>query len=106
MNADIDSQKVVIFSSETKRTPSSKGADLLGDTPGGVVTVGTLRKSVAELMPGLGAIIEDLKGKAGALGLKEVSVALSVNAKGTVGFLGTGTEIGGTASMRLQFKTD
>jgi hypothetical protein len=55
-------------------------------------------------MPGLGAIIADVKGNAAALGLSEVSVELGVNAKGTVGFLGTGAELGGNSTLTLKFK--
>jgi hypothetical protein len=106
MNANINDQEVVIFSRDAERMPYGKGADLLGDSPGGVTTVGRLRKSFGDLMPGLGAIIEDAKAQAAGLGLREVSVALGVNAKGTVGFLGTGAEAGGTASLKLVFKTD
>jgi hypothetical protein len=69
-----------------------------------VTTVGALRESINSFMPGLGAIIDDVKEKALAAGLKEVSVALGVNAKGTIGFLGTGTELGGTASTTLKFE--
>ena len=34
----------------------------------------------------------------------EVTVALGVNATGKIGFLGTGAQMGGTASLTLTFK--
>jgi hypothetical protein len=100
MNA-IDDAKVVIFASDSK---GEHDFDLLGDSPGGVTTVGALRNSLGEFMPGLGAIIAEVKDKAADMGLTEVSVALGVNAKGTVGFLGTGAEIGGNSTLTLKFK--
>jgi hypothetical protein len=98
---DIDDTKVVIFSSDSK---GDHDFDLLGDSPGGVTTVGALRSSLGEFLPGLGAIIADVKSNAAALGLSEVSVALGVNAKGKVGFLGTGAELGGNSTLTLKFK--
>jgi hypothetical protein len=97
----IDDTKVVIFSKDSN---GDRDFDLLGDSPGGVTTVGALRKSLGEFMPGLGAIMEDVKAKAVDMGLNEVSVALGVNAKGKVGFLGTGAELGGTSTLTLKFK--
>jgi hypothetical protein len=97
---DIDDTAIVIFSSDSR---GGRELDLLGDSPGGVTTVGALRRNLGELLPGLGAIIADVKDKGAAAGLSEVSVALGVNAKGTVGFLGTGTELGGDATLTLKF---
>lgn len=96
---DIDDSKVVIFSSVAK---GGHAFDLLGDPP--VATVGALRKSLSEFMPALGAIMEDVKKKAVNMGLTEVSVELGINAKGTVGFLGTGAELGGNSTLSLKFE--
>ena len=104
MTNELDSQEVVIFTKEAKPQPYSPGLDLLGGSPGGVTTVGALRSSLDSFMPALGVIIADVKAKAAEAGLEEVSIALGVNAKGTVGFLGTGAEMGGTASLTLKFK--
>jgi Trypsin-co-occurring domain 1 len=98
---DINDTRVVIFSSDSK---GKHDFDLLGDSPGGVTTVGALRRNLAEFMPGLGAIIADVKAKAENMGLNEISVELGVNAKGTVGFLGTGAELGGNSTLTLKFK--
>ena len=38
------------------------------------------------------------------LGLKTVSVALGIDGKGKVGFLGTGVEVGGSATLTLTFE--
>jgi hypothetical protein len=48
--------------------------------------------------------MSDVKEAAVALGLQEVSVSLGINAKGKIGFLGTGSELGGEASLTLKFK--
>ena len=58
--------------------------------------MGALRASLGDFMPALGAMLEDVKAKAKDMGLQEVSIALGINAKGKVGFLGTGAEAGGT----------
>lgn len=97
----IDDTEVVIFSSDSK---DNVDFDVLGDSPGGITTVGALRSSLGEFMPGLGAIIAEVKGRSATMGLSEVTVALGVNTKGTVGFLGTGAELGGNSTLTLKFK--
>jgi hypothetical protein len=99
--AAIDSQRVIIFSSDAKPAPNDY--DLLGDSPGGSVTVAALRESIGAFLPALEVIINDAKAACAKAGLKEVSVALGVDAKGKVGFLGVGSEIGGNATLTLKF---
>jgi hypothetical protein len=103
MSEAIDEHKVLVFTGG-EVSATGNDWDLLGDTPGGVTTVGALRLSVREFMPGLGAVMNDVKETAVALGLQEVEVALGINAKGKIGFLGTGSEVGGDASLKLKFK--
>ena len=40
----------------------------------------------------------------GAIGLKEVSIAVTVNGRRPVGSLGTGAEVGGGATLTLKFE--
>jgi hypothetical protein len=103
MNGDVNSQQVIVFTRETAQEAPG-GLESLGGSSGGVTTVGALRESIDALLPGLDAIISDIKAKAAAAGLEDVTVALGINAKGRIGFLGTGSEIGGTASLTLKFK--
>jgi hypothetical protein len=105
MTDSVDQLPVIVFTPDTKGAPDSLEADLLGDSPGGVTTIGTLRENLSTLLPGLNAIITDVKDKAASSGLQEVTVALGISAKGSIGFLGTGTELSGTASITLKFKT-
>lgn len=98
-----DEQEVLIFTGG-KGSLIGRDLDILGGTGGGVVTVGALRASVKEFMPALGAVMNDVKEAAVALGLEEVSVSLGINAKGAIGFLGTGSELGGEATLTLKFK--
>ena len=100
----IDERKVLIFTGGEASIAAGRDLDLLGDTPGGVTTVAVLRASVQEFMPALGAIMKELKQAAVGHGLEEVSVSLGINAKGKIGFLGTGSELGGDASLSLKFK--
>ena len=67
------------------------------------VTVAKLRASVDEVAPAITAIVDNMKEKAKAKGLTEITLALGINGKGTVGFLGTGAEIGGSATITLKF---
>ena len=103
MNEPIDKQAVIIFTPGVEHGPYSADADLLGDSPGGVTTIGTLRDNLSTLLPGLSTIITDIKEKAVSSGLQEVSLALGISAKGSIGFLGTGSEVSGTASITLKF---
>ncbi len=103
MVKSLDEQKVLIFTGG-KASLKDRGLDMLGGTAGGVATVGALRASVQEFMPALGAVMDDVKKAAIGLGLEEVSVSLGINAKGAIGFLGTGSELGANASLTLKFK--
>jgi hypothetical protein len=99
----INQQKVLIFTGG-KATAKREDLDLLGGSPGGVATVGALRESLQEILPVLGALMTDIKEAAIKQRLEEVSVSLGINGKGKIGFLGTGSEVGGEASLTLKFK--
>jgi len=53
-------------------------------------------RSVHEIVPTMGS--------AGGYNLKTVEVAVGINGKGQVGFLGVGGELGGTATLTLTFE--
>ena len=97
----IDLQRVIIFSGEAKSAPDD--FDLLGIQPGGAVTVAALRENFGSFMPALELIIKDVRTAGAKSGLTEVSIALGIDAKGKVGFLGIGTEAGGNATLTLKF---
>ena len=70
------------------------------------VPLDSLNANVAQLGPAIASLVSELKTTAKDAGLTEVTLALGVNGKGTVGFLGTGAEMGGNATISLKFKID
>jgi hypothetical protein len=65
--------------------------------------VGDLRRNLAEFMSSLREILPDEETTAAGMKLKGVTVAVGISGKGQVGFLGTGVEAGGTATLTLTF---
>lgn len=63
-----------------------------------------LRKNLEAFVLTLGDILPKAENQTPGMGLKTVSVAVGVNGKGQVGFLGTGAEIGGSATLTLTFE--
>ncbi len=99
MSKNID---VLIFSSDTTDS-LDKYAAQGSRAVGGVVKLEDLEKNVAAMGPAINSIVALLKKKAKNQGLNEVIISLGINAKGKVGFFGTGGEIGGTATLSLKF---
>ena len=62
------------------------------------------RKNLDEFMAALKDILPAAEKSKTGLGLKTVCVALGINGKGQVGFLETGTEVGGSATLTLTFE--
>src|SRR5262245_59166861 len=66
--------------------------------------VDELRKNLEDFMAAFGDILPAADKPTKGLDLKTVSVALGINGKGQVGFLGTGVEVGGSATLTLTFE--
>ena len=93
---------VLIFSSDT--TADVSEYRLMGVRAiGGVVKLDELKQNLEDMGPSISGVIESLKKTAGKQGLAEVTISIGINAKGKVGFLGTGGEIGGTATLTLKY---
>lgn len=93
-------EKVLIFSTDSTTDLNLMG----GDGKAGTVSLSELENNIAEMSPAINGVVEKLKATAAATGLTEVSLAIGINAKGKVGFLGTGAEMGGNATITLKFK--
>jgi hypothetical protein len=65
--------------------------------------VDELRKNLDDFMDSLKEILPATQKPAGGMTLKTLSVAVGIDAKGQVGFLGTGAEVGGNATLTLNF---
>jgi hypothetical protein len=93
-----DTKKVIIFTGETGEF------ELLDEKRKVELPVSELRKNLEDFMAAFGEILPIAEKPAKGLGLKTVSVALGINGKGQVGFLGTGVEVGGSATLSLTFE--
>jgi hypothetical protein len=91
-------RKVIVFSGH------NDDFDLLDEKRMPALPVDDLRKNLEEFMISLKEILPAAAAPSPGLGLKSVSVALGINAKGQVGFLGTGAEAGGSATLTLTFE--
>jgi hypothetical protein len=93
-----DSRKVLVFAG------SSGDFDLLDEKRKVALPVDELRQNLEDFMASLQDILLGADKPAGGMGLKSVSVAVGINGKGQVGFLGTGVEVGGSATLTLTFE--
>jgi hypothetical protein len=92
------SRKVLVFSN------SGSDFELLDEKRQVALPVGELRENIAEFMASLEELLPAADKTAAGMGLKSVSIAVGINGKGKVGFLGTGVEAGGSATLTLTFE--
>ena len=93
--------EVVIFSSEhddPKKLMSGAKARATS------IPISELEENIAQIGPAISGVVSKLKETALDLGLTEISLSIGINGKGKVGFLGTGAEVGGDATISLKFK--
>jgi hypothetical protein len=64
----------------------------------------TVRANLNEFMSSLDEVLPDLDSRRPGFILDTCEVAISINGKGQVGFLGTGGEAGGSATLTLTLK--
>ncbi len=85
---------------------SKSGGDfgLLDDKRGIALPLDELRKNLEDFMGSLQETLPAIDKPASGMGLKSVSVAVGIDGKGRVGFLGTGVEVGGSATLTLTFE--
>ena len=93
-----DEDKVILYSSE------GDDFNFLDERRRVELPVGELRRNLANFVKSLDEIMPKNDQGPTGLGLKTVSVAVGINSKGQVGFLGTGVEVGGTATLTLTFE--
>jgi hypothetical protein len=93
-----DTRKVIIF------TGDAGDFELLDEKRKVELPVDELRKNLEDFMASLEDILPAADKPTKTFGLKAVSVALGINGKGQVGFLGTGVEVGSSATLTLTFE--
>lgn len=64
----------------------------------------TLKENLSKFLATLDVMLPQADAKAGGYHLDSFEVAVSINGKGEIGFLGTGGELGGSATLTLSFK--
>jgi hypothetical protein len=89
--------KVLIFTGKGE-------ANLLDEKRKVALPISELRKNLDDFVASLEEILPAAEKSASGIKLKSVSVAVGVNGKGQVGFLGTGAEVGGSATLTLNFE--
>jgi hypothetical protein len=92
-----EGRKVLVFSG------SSSDFELLDEKRQVALPVDELRKNLEDFMASLQDVLPIADKPTAGMGLKTVSVAVGINGKGQVGFLGTGVEVGGSATLTLTF---
>jgi hypothetical protein len=96
---------VVIFA--TGDLPDAKGKGMLGGEKkllSYTLSTETIKKNLQSFLASLDEILPTADQKRHGYGLDTCQVAVSINGKGQVGFLGTGGELGGSATLTLSFK--
>jgi hypothetical protein len=78
--------------------------DLLDEKRKVALPIGELRRNLDEFVASLQDVLPAAEQSAGGIKLKGVTVAVGINGKGQVGFLGTGAEVGGSATLTLHFE--
>jgi hypothetical protein len=84
----------------------SKGdafALLDGGTRGTKLPVDELRKNLEAFISSLKTLLPSVTDAGGGFGLKSAEIAVGIDGKGHVGFLGTGVEVGAQATITLTF---
>lgn len=96
-----DSKKVLLFSNSGD---SSDKFGLLDEKRQVALPVSELRKNLDEFLGSLQDLLPAADKTTSGMKLKSVTVAVGINGKGKVGFLGTGVEAGGSATLTLTFE--
>lgn len=89
--------KIIVFS-------KGDAFDLLDSGNRGTeLPVEELKANLAAFTASLQSLLPALSDAGGGFGLKTVEVAVGIDGKGHVGFLGTGVEVGAQATIKLSF---
>jgi hypothetical protein len=97
MNTPSPPETVIIFS-------KGDAFDLLdGESGATSLSVSELNKNLDAFTQSLKTLLPSVADPGGGFGLKTVEVAVGIDGKGHVGFLGTGVEVGAQATIKLVF---
>jgi len=93
-----DKREILIFGA------GGDSFELLDEKHQAKLPVDQLNKNLEAFMASLKDILPSVDNAGAGFGLKTLTVAVGINGKGQVGFLGTGAEVGGTATLTLTFE--
>lgn len=96
-----DDRSVLVFAGKDQ---SAAEFELLDENRKSYLPVGQIKANLSDFMESLAEILPTVGTVSGGYGLESFTVAVGINGKGQVGFLGTGGELGGTATLTLTFK--
>ena len=96
-----EERSVLIFAGEDQ---SAAEFELLDEHRKSYLPVGQIKANLREFMQSLAEILPTVETASGGYGLESFTVAVGINGKGQVGFLGTGGELGGNATLTLTFE--
>jgi len=97
-------ETAVVVEPETVIIFAKKDLGLLDETGRGTaLPVAELRKNLETFTKALESLLPAVQSAGGGFGLKELEVAVGIDGKGHVGFLGTGVDVGAQATITLKF---
>jgi hypothetical protein len=98
-----DDRRVTVFG---KSIPAAGEREFLDGARQGAFTprVEDIKNSLQDFVASLKDILPMADTGVGGMGLNSVSIAVGIDGKGKVGFLGSGVEVGATATMTLTFE--
>jgi hypothetical protein len=93
-----ESNTVLVF------TKPESNFELLDDSRQLTLPVDDLRKNLNEFLTSLKYLLPAEEETGAGMKLKVVTVAVGINGKGKIGFLGTGMEVGASSTLTLTFE--
>jgi hypothetical protein len=95
------SNEIIVFTSDPIPDNDFK---LLDEGGGNALPLNTVKANLQNFIENLSALLPALNPSDLPYQLDEFTVAAGINGKGKVGFLGTGSEAGASATLSLTFK--
>ena len=92
---------VVVFGAGVKEEGK---VHLRGDSAEIDVPIATIKKNLDSFVDALSELVPHAQGDGSGFHLESFDVAVGVDGRGRVGFLGTGAEVGANASLTLRFE--
>jgi hypothetical protein len=96
---DKDEDKLLIFAGVKTGT----GFKLLNEAPASKLSPKLVEDNLKKFVASVGALLPNLAPGPAGFRIDEYTVAVGIDGKGSVGFLGTGAELGASATLTIKF---